>query len=87
MSPPVCHAAPEYWNCYNALPESIRDHANRSFELLKSDPGHPLLQLRKIDRLWSARVGLQYRALAAEAPDGLVWFWVGTHAGYDRLIG
>jgi hypothetical protein len=27
-----------------------------------------------------------YRALAAEAPDGLVWFWIGPHDEYERLI-
>jgi hypothetical protein len=32
-------------------------------------------------------VGVQYRALAVEAPDGFVWFWIGTHADYDRLLG
>jgi len=25
--------------------------------------------------------------LAVEAQDGLVWFWIGTHADYDRLLG
>jgi hypothetical protein len=29
---------------------------------------------------------LHYRALAAEVTDGLVWFWIGSHADYDRLV-
>jgi hypothetical protein len=33
------------------------------------------------------RVGLHHRALAVEAPDGLLWFWIGTHAEYDKLVG
>ena len=45
------------------------------------------LHLKKIGRFWSARVGAHYRALAVEAPDGLVWFWIGSHADYDRLLG
>ena len=81
------HAAPEYWRRYNALPESIRKLADRAFELLKSDPHHPSLHLKQVGRYWSVRVGLRHRAVAVEAPDGLVWFWVGTHAEYDRLIG
>jgi len=80
------YAAPEYWRRYNALPESIRKLADRSFELLKSDPRHPSLHLKKAGRFWSVRVGLHHRALAVDAPDGLLWFWVGTHAEYDRLI-
>jgi len=33
------------------------------------------------------RVGLHYRALAVEHEDSIVWFWVGPHAPYNRLIG
>jgi hypothetical protein len=31
-------------------------------------------------------VGLGYRALAVEVDDGMLWFWIGTHADYDALI-
>jgi hypothetical protein len=37
--------------------------------------------------VWSARVGSRHRALAIEVDDGLVWFWIGSHAEYDRLLG
>jgi hypothetical protein len=29
---------------------------------------------------------LRYRALAIEADDTYLWFWIGSHADYDRLI-
>jgi len=45
------------------------------------------LHFKKVGRFWSARVGLHYRALAVEADDILVWFWIGSHSEYDRLIG
>jgi hypothetical protein len=34
----------------------------------------------------SVRVGRHYRAIAVEAPDGLVRFWIGTHTDDDRLV-
>ncbi len=80
------HASPDFWVCYRALPESIRELADKSFGLLKADPAHPSLHLKKVGRYWSARVGLHHRAVAVEAPNGLVWFWIGTHAEYDRLV-
>jgi hypothetical protein len=43
--------------------------------------------VKKVGRFWSARVGDRHRALAIEAADGLVWFWIGTHAEYDKLVG
>jgi hypothetical protein len=80
------YAAPEFWTSYNALPISVQRLAEKSFDLLKSDPRHPSLRLKKVGRYWSARVGQHHRALAVEAPDGLVWFWIGTHAEYDQLL-
>lgn len=79
-------ASRRFWDAYDALPASARAFADQSFELLKRDPRHPSLRLKKIGRFWSARVGLRYRALAVEAEEGLVRFWIGSHADYDRLI-
>jgi hypothetical protein len=65
---------------------AVQEVADRAFALLKADSHHPSLHLKKVGRFWSARVGLRYRALAVESSDGLVWFWIGPHAEYDRLI-
>ena len=79
-------ATPDFWDCYNKLPASVRKVADRNFDLLKRDSSHPSLHFKKVGRFWSARVGIQYRALAVEAGEDLVWFWIGSHAEYDRLI-
>ncbi|QDM18674.1 hypothetical protein FNL55_23525 [Tardiphaga sp. vice352] len=79
-------ASPEFWTAYRLLPENIRALADKNFDLLKSDPRHPSLQLKKIGRYVSARVGLRYRALAVETEGGLMWFWIGSHADYDALL-
>ena len=65
----------------------MQEAADSAFALLKSNPRHPSLHLKKVRKFWSARVGLGYRALAVESKDGLVWFWIGTHAAYDKLVG
>jgi hypothetical protein len=44
------------------------------------------LQLKKVGRFWSVRVGSRYRALAVEVDDGLPWFWIGSHADYDAIV-
>jgi len=81
------HASPAFWACYNALPISTRELADRAFALLKRDSRHPSLHLKKVGRLWSVRVGLHHRAIGVEALDGVLWFWIGNHAEYDSLIG
>jgi len=64
----------------------VRRLADRNYELLKKNPKHPSLHFKKVGRYWSVRVGSHYRALAVEMEDGLIWFWIGSHADYDKLI-
>ena len=80
-------ATPRFWGCYRCLPAEVRRLADACHALLRQDPRHPSLHLKKVGRLWLVRVGLHYRALAVEDGSTLVWFWIGTHAEYDRLLG
>jgi hypothetical protein len=80
-------ASKKFWKCYNDLPEDIQELADKNYELLKASPQHPSLHFKKVGDFWSARVGLGHRALAIEEGDDLVWFWIGKHDEYDRLIG
>jgi hypothetical protein len=79
-------ASPQFWALYEALPTDVRTLADKNYELLKSDSRHPSLHFKKIGDLWSVRVGAHYRALATGVEDGICWFWIGTHAEYDRII-
>lgn len=80
-------ANPRFWRCYRGLPKEVRELADRNYALLKADPSHGSLHFKKIGELWSVRVGLHYRALATDVEDDLVWFWIGSHAEYDKLVG
>jgi hypothetical protein len=68
------------------LPEILGVLADKNFELLKSDPKHPSLHFKQIGNLWSVRVGKHYRALGFDKKEGIVWFWIGSQADYDKLI-
>ena len=81
------HATPEFWRLFDELPESVREQARRYFQRLKGDPRHPSLHFKQVGRFRSVRVGRRYRALGVEVEDGISWFWIGTHAEYDKLIG
>jgi hypothetical protein len=82
-------ASARFWACYQALPAEVRVLADKKFNLLKADPSHPSLQFKLLGagKLYSARVGLHYRALGLPREEGVHWFWIGTHAEYDRLVG
>mgnify|MGYP001319068745 CR=1 FL=1 len=79
-------ASRRFWTCFDALPTEVQGAARNAFAILKTDPRHPSLHVKKVGRFWSARVGLHYRALAVEDGADLIWFWIGHHADYDRLV-
>ena len=80
-------ASPKFWARYKSLPKNVRELADKNFELLKTDPKHPSLHFKQIGNLWSVRVGRHYRALGLnKEEEGIIWFWIGSHADYDKLI-
>jgi hypothetical protein len=81
------HVTPDFWQLYNSLPLSTQKLAKKNYKLLKRNPKHPSIHFKNVGKYWSARVGSQYRALAV-CPDSdiYVWFWIGTHTEYDKLI-
>ena len=81
----IHYASPSFWSAYESLPPSVRRVADNNYQILKENPSHPSLHFKKVGRYWSVRVGIHYRALAVEVDDGLLWFWIGSHAEYDKL--
>jgi hypothetical protein len=79
-------ASPKFWVLYGALPKQVQELANKNFALLKADERHPSLHFKKLGEYWSVRVGAHYRALGFEVEGGMYWFWIGTHADYDKII-
>lgn len=80
-------ATARFWVLYDALPKDVRETADKNFQLLKADPRHPSLHFKRIGAVWSVRIGDRFRALGHEAPEGIQWFWIGSHSDYDKIVG
>ena len=79
-------ASPRFWRCYRELPAPVQRLADECYDRLRDNPRHPSLHFKKVDRFWSVRIGRRHRALGVEEGDSIVWFWVGSHTQYDRLV-
>lgn len=74
---------------YMDLPEHVRAQARRAYRLFRQNSTHPGLNFKKIDdheNIYSARVGIGYRALGRVEGNDVIWFWIGSHAEYDKLL-
>lgn len=80
------YTSSDFWTLYKVLPTDIQKLADKNYQLLKENFRHPSLQLKRIEELWSVRVGQHYRAIGIDAPDGIQWIWIGSHAEYDKFI-
>lgn len=73
------------------LPPDVRRQALAAYRQFKRDPYHPSLHFKRVsqtDPIYSARVGDGYRALGVRRPsDTILWYWIGSHADYDKLLG
>jgi hypothetical protein len=84
----IHNTTPRFWQTLAALPAHVQVQARTCFELLKTNPAHPSIQLKPVKNgaYFSARASLGYRALGLPVPTGIVWFWIGSHADYDKLL-
>ena len=82
-------ASARFWLCFDSLSADVQALARKNFRLLKANPTHPSLHFKsmKNGRFYSVRVGLYHRALGAAVEGSAHWFWIGTHAEYDKLVG
>jgi len=82
----IHRATAAFWEAYSSLDPEVQEAANKAFLLLKDNPRHPGIHFKKTGAVWSARVDLKHRALAIERPYGMLWFWIGPHATYERIL-
>ena len=84
----ISHLDPDFRAAFARLPQAVRHQARITYRLFQNNPNHPSLQFKSIaPRVYSVRVGLHYRALGTRISNNMiVWFWIGPHAEYDRLI-
>jgi mRNA-degrading endonuclease RelE of RelBE toxin-antitoxin system len=74
---------------FNELPKSIQHQAKEAYKLFIRNPNHPSLRFKQIHtqkQIYSVRIGLGYRALGVRSEDKIIWFWIGSHAAYAKLI-
>jgi mRNA-degrading endonuclease RelE of RelBE toxin-antitoxin system len=74
---------------FAALPQPVQKRAKEAYQLFRTNPNHPSLHFKQIDpedpSIYSARVGMSYRVVGTRQGDLIVWYWIGTHAEYDKL--
>ena len=81
--------APSFLAMFSTLPSDVKALARKNYRLWKHDPAHPSLRFKRVGQRtesYSARVGKGWRVVGVKDNDTIIWFWIGSHADYDKLI-
>ncbi len=79
----------QFRKAFSELPEQIQQQTREAYRRFKQDSSHPSLHFKKAHAklpIYSARISSSYRAVGQLDGDTVIWFWVGSHAEYDRLL-
>ena len=74
---------------FTNLPPSVQQQTRQAYRLWLENPRHPSLRYKRLktaNPVYSVRIGGTYRALGVVEDDTIVWFWIGPHGEYDRVI-
>ncbi|MEA5509053.1 hypothetical protein VB715_04680 [Crocosphaera sp. UHCC 0190] len=79
----------EFRKLFADLPEQVQEQTRAAYRQFKKDSSYPSLRFKKVHPqlpIYSARININYRAVGQLDGDTVIWFWVGSHAEYDRLL-
>ena len=79
----------DFWDGFDALPVEEQDRAREAYGLWRDNPNHPSVHFKRVSRkfpIYSVRIGLHYRSLGLRDGDTITWYWIGSHAEYDKLL-
>ncbi|MEN9221907.1 MAG: hypothetical protein Q6M04_05660 [Thermostichus sp. BF3_bins_97] len=80
----------QFRKLFTGLPEQVQQQARAAYRLFQEDPNYPSLHFKKVHPelpIYSARISKNYRAVGQVDGDTMIWFWIGSHAEYDKLLG
>ena len=83
------HTTERFRKALEKLPQSIRRQAREAYKLFRDNPYHPSLhfkQVHPVKPVYSVRIGRDYRAVGVCDRDEMVWFWIGSHGDYNKII-
>jgi hypothetical protein len=83
------HTTQSFRDALVRLPKSIQSRARAAYRRFRTNPYHTGLQFKKVHGtrpVYSARVTNDYRVMGIMEGDEIVWFWIGKHQEYERLL-
>jgi hypothetical protein len=83
------HITDKFRKAFAEMPADVQKQARQAYRLFIENPHHPSLRFKSIHPIrpiYSVRIGMDYRAVGIRDGDDIIWYWIGSHAEYDKLV-
>lgn len=80
---------PQFWKHYRSLPEDVQRRADKAYRLWQINPQAHGLYFKRVGAqqpIYSVRIGRGHRALGVIEEGAILWFWIGPHDDYVRML-
>jgi len=85
----ISHTTKRFRKLFTGLPKEIQKQAKEAYTHFKQDPYYPGLHFKRVHStrpIYSTRISIYYRAVGIQQDNQIVWFWIGSHKNYEKLL-
>ena len=85
----ISHTTAQFRKMFSELPAEVQRQARRAYRAFQQNPHHPSLRFKSVHPtrpVYSARISSDYRAVGVLDGDEIIWYWIGSHGDYDKLL-
>jgi hypothetical protein len=85
----ISHTSAAFRKAFEGLPAQVQQQARNAYRFFQQNPYHKSLHFKQVHPtlpVYSARVGRDYRVLGVLENNVIVWFWIGPHSEYDKIL-
>ena len=83
------HKTERFKKLFSRLPVEIQERTNKTYSLFKKNPFYPSLHFKRVHStrpIYSVRITNDYRAVGILKDSEIIWFWIGSHSAYIKLL-
>ena len=85
----ISRTTERFRKAFAVLPEQVQRQARDAYKQFKQDPFYPSLNFKRVHStrpVYSVRISIEYRAVGIQDENGVIWFWIGSHDDYMKLL-
>lgn len=85
----ISHTTERFRKAFADLPKRIQHQAKDAYKQFKQDPFYPSLRFKRVHStkpIYSVRISVEYRAVGIQNGNEMIWFWIGSHDDYIKLL-